>query len=70
MDTKYFERLHVEEARRGDWRLLDESLQARTFLASRRRRLKVATGHAMMRIGAWLAGEPLEQRTLGTCVNP
>lgn len=55
MNRSYFERLHVEELRRADWRLLDEALRTRP---DRPHRLRVRLGRALIALGARLADEP------------
>ncbi len=54
MDKMYFERLHQEEARRAEWRLLDEALAARS---GNKHPVRVRLGHLLIKAGASLAHE-------------
>jgi hypothetical protein len=55
MSNTYFERLHREEARHLEWRMLDEALEER--IADNPGLLRTALGHLMIRAGARRAGE-------------
>lgn len=56
MGSSYFERLEAEEARRSEWRMLDEALRLRPGRPNWVRR---QLGHALMVVGAHLAGVSL-----------
>lgn len=60
MDRTYFETLHAEERRRAEWRMLDEALRARSHTTPG---VRVGIGHALMSLGAWIAGERLDRYT-------
>ncbi|MCU0490554.1 MAG: hypothetical protein MUD01_03005 [Chloroflexaceae bacterium] len=51
-----YERLVAEDARRAEWRRLDEAMETRTERLTPAS-LRVAVGHWMIAIGARLAGE-------------
>lgn len=57
MDPKYFERLHQEEQRYAEWRLLDQSLQARRGVTLPS--IRITFGHWLIRAGAALADETI-----------
>ncbi len=58
MDATYFERLHKDEERRAEWRLLDEALATRRHSgAGSWGRLRRAIGRMMIRAGTQLAGQ-------------
>ena len=54
MDNAYFERLHRDEARRAEWRLLDEALAARS---GNKHPVRVRLGRLLIKAGASLAHE-------------
>jgi len=54
MNRVLFERLHRDEARRAEWRLLDEALAARS---GGKQRVRVRLGHLLIKAGAALAHE-------------
>ena len=54
MKNAYFERLHRDEARRAEWRLLDEALAARS---GNKHSVRVRIGHLLIWAGASLAHE-------------
>lgn len=54
MNKTYWERLHRDEARRAEWRLLDEALAARS---GSKQRVRVRLGHLLIKAGASLAHE-------------
>lgn len=54
MDNAYFERLHRDEARRAEWRLLDQALATRS---GDKYPVRVRLGHLLIWAGASLAHE-------------
>ncbi len=54
MDKLYWERLHRDEARRAEWRLLDEALAMRS---GDKHPMRVRFGHLLIWAGASLAHE-------------
>jgi hypothetical protein len=54
MKNAYFERLHRDEARRAEWRLLDKALAARS---GHKHSVRVRLGHLLIWAGASLAHE-------------
>ena len=69
MDRSYFEQLHVEEARRKSWRMLDEALDARAG-GSPLRRLRRSVGRALMVVGSRLADESAQTRAEAAVAQP
>jgi hypothetical protein len=65
MDQRYFERLHREQARRAEWRLLDEAL--RTRCSSKHHPVRVLFGHWLIRVGAALADETVVAQPKPCC---
>ncbi len=66
MDAKYFERLDRDEARYAEWRSLDAALTGRMHDTAGWQRLRVAVGHALIAVGARLAGESEAHATRAT----
>jgi hypothetical protein len=64
MNKTYFERLHQEEARRTEWRWLDQALAAR----SNKQPVRVQLGHLLIKAGASLAHETVTVHPQSGCV--
>lgn len=65
MDKLYWERLHRDEARRAEWRLLDEAFAVR---AGDKQPVRVRLGHLLIRAGASLAHEAVTMHPKPCCV--
>jgi hypothetical protein len=57
MQPTYFEALHREEARRNEWRTLDQALQTRRCGTSWLRHWQSRVGHAMIGLGTRLVDQ-------------
>lgn len=65
MRNVYFERLHRDEARHAEWRLLDEALAARS---GDKRPVRARLGHLLIWAGASLAHEAVTVHPKPCCI--
>lgn len=64
MNMTSFEHLHIAEARRAEWRMLDTALQERTAgVLPAGYGVRLAIGRSMIRLGTRLTGAPPASRT-------